>query len=449
MSADDGLPAGPRALAFASVALTTFVAVLDGSVANVILPPLTQEFGIEPADAIWVVNAYQIAVTVVLLPLATLGEISGFRKVYLAGLVLFTLASAACALSSSLPALIIARALQGLGAAGIMSINIALVRFIYPRAMLGRGVGNVAVTVAVASAAGPTVGGAILAVAPWQAVFLLNLPIGLLALLLGWRSLPPSPRADRRLDLPSVLLCAATFGLVIAGVNSLGSSDRPGLALAQIAAGLALAPLFVRQQLRLPVPMLPVDLLRKPVLALTATTSVCAFAAQSIALVALPFYLHDDLGLGVAGTGLLLTPLPLATAIAAAVSGRMADRVKQIGRLASGGLVLFAGGLLALALLPSAPSTADLLWRLVLTGLGFGLFQAPNNKLLISSAPRERSGGASAIQSTGRLVGQSLGVAGTAVAFGLVAAHPTQVALALGALLAAMAILPSVLRRPE
>jgi len=449
MQFDDGLPPRQRLLAFASVGLTTFVAVLDAAIANIALPPLTQAFGVEPAEAVWVVNAYQIAITMVLLPLASLGEIAGYRRVYVGGLALFTAASLLCALSPTLPILILARALQGLGAAGIMSINIALVRFIYPRAMLGRAVGNVAVIVAVASAAGPSIAGAILAVAPWQALFLVNVPIGIAAFLLGRKSLPPSPLADRRLDVGGVVLGAATFGLVISGVNSLGTSDSQTLAVTQICLGLVVGVVFVRQQLQLPVPMLPVDLLRRPVFALSAVTSVCAFGAQAVAVVSLPFYLHDTLGHSAAETGLLLTPLPLATALAAFISGRAADRVAQPGLLAAIGLAIFAAGLASLALLPAAPSDLDLMWRLVVTGLGFGLFQAPNNKVLIASAPRERSGGAGAIQSTGRLVGQSLGVAGLAVVFGLIPDQPVTVALGAATLLAALAILPSALRRFE
>ncbi|KAB0681416.1 MFS transporter [Aureimonas leprariae] len=448
MQVHDGLPQPARGLAFATIGLALFIAVLDSAVANIALPPITRELRIQPVDAIWVVNSYQLAVTMVLLPLASLGEIVGYRRVYLGGLALFTLASLLCALSSGLGFLIAARAFQGLGAAGIMSVNIALVRFIFPHAMLGRAVGNVAVIVGISSAAGPSIAGAILSVAPWQALFLVNLPIGIVALLVGWRTLPRTPRSGRRFDVRSALLSAATFGLVISGVNALGHRQGLGLALAEIAAGLAVGVVFVRTQLRLPSPMLPVDLLRRPIFALSATTSVLSFAAQAMAFVSLPFFLHDTLGRTPAETGVLLTPWPIATALAAFLSGRLADRFHP-GRLAAIGLALFASGLLALALLPAEPSTADLVWRLVLAGAGFGTFQSPNNKVLISSAPRERSGGASGIQSSARLVGQSLGVALLAVIFGLFPEQRIGVALGLATALAACGIVPSALRRMD
>ena len=448
MDVQDGLAQPQRGLAFATVAVVLFVAVLDGAIANIALPPITREFDIRPADAIWVVNAYQLAVIMVLLPFASLGDILGYRRVYLGGLALFTLASLLCALSHSLPMLIFARALQGLGAAGIMSINIALIRFIFPQAMLGRAVGNVAMVVGISAAAGPSIAGVILAFASWQALFMVNVPIGILALAVGLRTLPTTARSGHRFDVKSVVLSAATFGLVISGVNSLGHPEGLAMALGEIAAGLMIGVLFVRSQLKLQAPMLPVDLLSRPIFALSALTSVCSFSAQAIAFVCLPFYLHDALQRTASQTGLLMSPWPVATAVAAFISGRLADRL-QPGKIAAVGLAIFAGGLLSLTLLPSLPSDGDLVWRLALAGFGFGIFQTPNNKVLIASAPRERSGGASGIQSTARLAGQSLGVALLAVIFGLLPAHQIEVALGLATLLAAAGILPSALRRFE
>ncbi|MBB3948916.1 MFS transporter [Aureimonas jatrophae] len=444
----DGLPQPARSLAFATIALALFTAVLDGAIANIALPPITTQFGIRPADAVWVVNGYQLAITMALLPLASLGEILGYKRVYLGGLALFTLGSGLCALAGELPFLIAARAIQGLGAAGIMSINIALVRFVFPQNQLGRAVGNVAVVVGVSAAAGPTVAGLILAVAPWQALFLVNVPIGALALFVGWRTLPQTPRSGARFDMRSAVLSAATFGLLISGINDIGHADGAGRAALLIAAGVIVGIVFVRSQLRLPVPMLPVDLLRRPVFALSAVCSVGSFAAQAIAFVSLPFLFHDTLGRSASETGLLLTPWPISTAIAAFISGRLADRLAP-GRLAAGGLFLFCAGLVSLTFMPSSPSDADLVWRLALAGFGFGTFQAPNNRLLITSAPRERAGGASGIQSTARLVGQSLGVAMLASIFGLVPDHPIPVALGLAAALAAAGIVPSALRQEE
>ena len=156
----DGVPMPQRMWAILTIALGLTLAVLDGGIANVALPTIARDVNTSPANSIWVVNAYQLAVTISLLPLSSLGEIYGYRRIYQAGLVLFTLASLACALSSSLPTLIVARMLQGFGAAGIMSVNSALIRFIYPRRWLGRGVGLNATVGSIASALGPTVASA-------------------------------------------------------------------------------------------------------------------------------------------------------------------------------------------------------------------------------------------------------------------------------------------------
>src|SRR5271155_2382648 len=202
----DGLANPQRLLAFSTLAMAITMAVLDGNIVNVALPTMSRE----------------LTIAVSLLPLSALGDALGYRRVYWSGLAVFTLASLACALAPTFAALTLARLVQGLGAAGIMSVNIALIRFIYPHARLGQGVGNMAVVVAVASAASPTGAAAILSVASWHWLFLINVPIGVVARVRAARPLPATPRAAGRLDLLSVLLNALTFGLVIAGVNGIG-----------------------------------------------------------------------------------------------------------------------------------------------------------------------------------------------------------------------------------
>jgi len=421
--AGDGLPPRERLLALCAMALAISMAVLDGAIVNVALPVIARDLDVPASEAIFVVSAYQIAVTAALLPLATLGEIWGYRRVYLGGLAVFTVASLACAVSPNLASLTAARVAQGLGAAGIMSVNIALVRFIYPTRLIGRGVGNVALIVAVASAAGPTVAAAILSVAAWPWLFLVNLPVGLVALAVGARTLPRTPRSARRFDLWSASLNALTVGLLIVGLDALADPETRGLAVAAIAAAVVVGIVFVRSQIRLAEPLLPLDLLRIPAFALSMVASVCSFAAQMVAYVALPFYFHDALGFSETRTGFLMTPWPLAIAAMSPFAGRLADRFPP-GLLGSLGLVLLAAGMAALALLPEAPTTFDIVWRLTLSGIGFGLFQSPNNKVIITSAPRERSGGASGMQASARLVGQSLGAALVAVLFGLVPGGP-------------------------
>ena len=424
----DGLGNPQRLMAFSTLAMAITMAVLDGNIVNVALPTMARGFAVAPESAIWIVNAFQLAVTVSLLPLAALGDMYGYRRVYWWGLAVFTAASLACALAPTFAVLTLARLVQGLGAAGIMSVNIALIRFIYPHSRLGQGVGNMAVVVAVASAASPSVAAAILSVASWHWLFLVNVPIGALALVMAARTLPATPRAAGRLDLISVVLNALAFGLFIAGVNRIGQGGSPLPALIEIGLGAAIGVVLVKRQLELPAPLLPVDLLRRPVFALSLATSITSFGAQSLAMVALPFYFEDTLGRSAAATGLLLTPWPVATALIAPIAGRLADRFIP-GILGSIGLLVMGAGLALVALHVGDPDPASLVWRLAICGLGFGFFQSPNNRLIIGSAPRERSGGAAGLQSTGRLIGQSLGTALMAVAFGRAPEHATQIAL--------------------
>ena len=441
----DGLSGSRRTWAVVTIALGLMMAVLDGSIANLALPTLAREFGVSASASIWVVNAYQLAVTVSLLPLAALGEIVGYRRVYQVGMTVFTLASLVCALSHSLEALTAARVFQGLGAAGMMSVNSALVRFIYPRQLLGRGFGVNVMVGSVSSATGPSIAAAILAVAGWQWLFAVNVPIGAVVLVLGYFTLPDTPRAGHRFDWGSAVLNALTFGLLISGVDAVGhGGDRMAAGL-MIAGALLCGWFLARRQLTRPSPLLPVDLLRRPVFALSVFASTCSFSAQSMAFVTLPFYLEQSLGLSRTQTGLLMTPWPLTVALVAPMAGRLSDRFSP-GRMGALGQVLMMSGLLLLALLPDDPPLWDIAWRMSLCGVGFGLFNSPNNRTIMASAPPSRSGGASGMQATSRLLGQTLGTALVALLFGVLSTGGIHASLGLAALFCVVAAVLSVSR---
>ncbi|GAB7538883.1 MFS transporter [Burkholderia sp. 3C] len=446
MNADDnGLPLPQRYWAIACIALGITLAVLDGAIANVALPTIAHDLRASDAASIWIVNAYQLAVTISLLPLAALGDRIGYRRVYLGGLTLFTVSSLGCALSDSLTSLATMRVIQGFGAAGIMSVNTALVRMTYPSRLLGRGIALNAMVVALSSAVGPTVASAVLAVAAWPWLFAINVPIGIAAVAVGLRALPPDRGHDAPYDYLSALLNACVFGLVIMTVDGLGHSQNHAMVIASGIGAVGLGYVFVRRQLNQPAPLLPVDLLRIPIFALSISTSVASFTSQMLAFVALPFWLQHTLGLSQVETGLYMTPWPLVIMVVAPLAGVLSDRYSA-GMLGGIGLGLFAAGLLALAMLGAHPAPFDIVWRMALCGAGFGLFQAPNNRTILSSAPRHRSGGASGMLGTARLTGQTLGAAIVALIFDIVPARGPTLALYAAAAFAAVAACVSLLR---
>jgi MFS transporter, DHA2 family, multidrug resistance protein len=443
----DGLPVAQRYGAIVTIILGIAMAVLDGAIANVALPTIAGDLNASPAASIWIVNAYQIAIVVSLLSLAFLGDMFGYRRIYKIGLVIFTFSSLACALSDSLLTLTLARVAQGFGGAALMSVNTALIRLIYPPHQLGRGMGINSFVVAVSSAASPTIAAGILSVASWKWLFLINVPLGVISLLLALRFLPPnSARSSTpRFDLPSAVMNALTFGLLIAALSGFAQGQSKELIMVEVVVMLAAGFFFVRRQLHLPVPLLPIDLLRIPIFSLSICTSICSFCAQMLALVSLPFFLQSILGRSEVETGLLLTPWPLATMVMAPLAGYLIEKV-HAGLLGALGLIVMACGLFGLALLPASPSDWNIIWPMILCGAGFGLFQSPNNHTIVSSAPRQRSGGASGMLGTARLLGQSIGAALVALMFNLSGNAGTHTSLLLAGTLATVAAIVSGLR---
>ncbi len=445
---EGGLPIPQRYWSILAIGLAITMAVLDSAVANIALPTIAHEFRVDPSDAIWIVNAYQLAIVVSLLPLASLGEIVGYARVYQFGLALFTAASLLCALSDTLLGLTLARILQGVGAAGIMAINAALVRFTYPRRRLGRGIGINALVVSTSSAVGPSVAAAILSVAPWQWLFAINVPIGVVTIAIAVWALPRTQTVPRRFDVVSALLNALAFGLVISGIDLLTRSNRAGWGAAALLGGLAAGGGLAARELNRTHPLLPLDLMRIPVFALSIATSVCSFCAQMLALVSLPFHFERSLGRSAVETGLLLTPWPIAVGAMAALSGRLADRLPS-AVLGGIGLLTLAAGLALLAFLPAGAGNLDISWRMAVCGAGFGLFQTPNNRTMIAAAPPHRSGAAGGMLATARLTGQTLGATLVAIVFALAPGRGETLTLALAAALSLAGAASSLARLPS
>jgi DHA2 family multidrug resistance protein-like MFS transporter len=431
----DGLPPARRRWAMTALMTGVSMASLDTAIANTALPELARQLHAGAAASVWIVNIYQLAMVATLLPFAALGERIGYRRVATSGLALFTLASLFCALATNLPLLVAARLLQGLGASALMGVTTAMMRAIYPARQQGQGFGLNALVVAVAFAVGPTVASMILAFASWPWLFAINVPIGAAAFLLARRVLPDNARAAHDFDAGAALCNAGAFGLLILLLGDAAHGAAPVRLALEAAGTFTCFALLLRRQRGHAAPILPTDLLARPLFALSALTAVCTFAVQSLAFVALPFHFEQVLGRSPVETGFLLTPWPVLVGIMGPISGRLSDRYPS-GLMAGIGLLVLCAGMLALLWMPDAPSTFSIAWRMAVCGAGFGLFQAPNMKAIMGSAPRERAGGASGIVATARLTGQASGAALVAGCLVLSEHHGTSYALAAAAAIA-------------
>lgn len=443
-SLERGLPARELALAMLSVMVAVAMASLDTAIANTALPAMAKQLNASPAASVWIVNSYQLAMVATLLPFAALGEIEGYRRIFIAGLALFTAASLGCAVAWSLPTLVAARLVQGIGASAIMSVTTALMRTIYPPHLRGRGFGINALVVAVAFAIGPTAASLILAAASWPWLFAINVPVGIGAWILARRVIPESARSSHNFDLLAAIYNVGAFGslILLFGDAAHGAGrQRCGL---ELACTLCCFGLLLRRQRGQASPLLPTDLFRYPLFTLSSLTSVFTFAVQGLCFVSLPFY-FESIGRSPIETGFLITPWPVMVAVMAPVAGRLSDRYSS-AILGGIGLITLCAGVVALIALPLTPSVEQIAWRMGLCGVGFGFFQAPNMKAIMSSAPPARAGGASGIVATARLVGQASGVALVAGCFMLSGgAGPTR-ALIVAASIAALGAVTSLVR---
>jgi DHA2 family multidrug resistance protein-like MFS transporter len=432
-------------LAMAAMMISIAMAVLDTAIANTALPTISEAMSITPAESIWIINAYQLSAVTTLLPFAALGSVIGHRRVYLIGLSLFVLASGFCAMSDSLWQLVLARLLQGIGGSAVMSVNTALIARLYPTSILGRGLGINALVVGVASAIGPTVASVILSFASWEWLFAINVPIGLIAIIFSSFTLPHSEFTSHGFDKLAAALTSVAFAALIFGLSSAAQEEsayRTVTTLGVAASALTVLAFVERGKAA---PILPLDLLREPVFGLSALTAFCAFATQGLAFVALPFYLEHTFSMSVDQTGFVLSPWSAVVALIAPVAGRLCDKIAP-GLLGGAGLAMLAAGMGFLTVLPTSTPVGILIGCFMICGAGFGFFQSPNQKAIMSSAPSARAGGASGVIAIARLIGQATGAALVALCFGIAGISGPTLALAFGCAFSAIGAVASVLR---
>lgn len=405
--------------------------VLDAGLVNVALPTIAGALKAAPGDAILIVSAYQTALVIGLLPCAHLAERLGYRRLFVGGLALFTAASIACAFAGSLTVLVVARAVQGLGGAAIIALGIALLRLALGPERLGKAIGWNALTVALCSAAGPVAGAWLLSIAAWPWLFLFKLPVSAVAIAAAATALPEAERIADEADRAGIVLHALVAALIFAAAGV--AMRQPGAAVLLVGVAVVLGWALVRRERVRAAPLWPIDLLGLRRFRVSLAASVCCFTAQSAGLLALPFYLQLGLGRSAAVTGLVLMCWPLTVAVTSIAANRLAERLGSAALCAAGGLVL-AAGLLLSSLLPGA-GIAPLVIGAAFSGLGFGLFQVPNNRTLFLSAPAERSAAAGGMQGSARLIGQTAGALLTGF---LLACAPAAVAPRIGFAVAAL-----------
>ena len=404
----DGLPTPRRYMAVAALSLGTVLAVMDGAIANVALPTIARDLGVESSSVVSIVTIYQLVLVMTLLPLSALGSRIGLRRLYRYGQAIFVVAAVLCFFARSLSFLLAVRALQALGAAAVLSVSSAMIRSIYPIGQLGRGMALNTVMASAGSALAPTLGGLVLSLAPWQWVFATSAPLGVLSLWLGRASLPTPVVRDEPYDVLGAVLCALSFGLTIFGLENTVHGGSRVMPLATIAAGLVVAVIFVRRELREKSPILPVDLLARPIIALSAIGALIMFIGSMQLLLSLPFRLQHHYGFTPGQVGAVIAPWPIAIMVVGPIAGILSDRIPA-GILGGIGTAVAVPALLLLAFLPADATRIDIAWRMALCGMGFALFMPPNARLIISSVPVERVASAGGMTATIRLTGQALG----------------------------------------
>jgi len=398
-------------LILSTVSLGSLMSTLDGSIVNIALPKIQQDFGIDLTTVEWVVVAYLLVLGSLLLPVGRLGEVRGFKRVYLAGFAIFTVASVLCGLAPNEAWLVAFRVLQACGAAAITAMGPAVIARTFDASERGRALGLNGVSVSLGLSLGPVLGGLLTQVA-WRSIFLINAPIGIIAILWAWKVLPAEGRGkDQSFDLRGAALSGvALFCLLLALSEGQGWGWTSWQTLGLFAAFLVLGAAFILAERATVQPLLDLALFQIRPFSFGLASVIVAFSGLFTATFLLPFLLEQGRGFTPLEAGLVLVPVPIAMAIVAPFSGTASDRFGP-GVLASAGMALMVLALLSLTQLPTDFSFPDLLWRQVLLGVGQGLFMSPNSSAVLGSVPGRRVGTASGTLAQMRVTGQGLGIA--------------------------------------
>ncbi|MEC5148973.1 MFS transporter [Cryobacterium sp. GrIS_2_6] len=426
---DDTIVMSPvrRNVAMIAVLLSMLMTNIDTSIVNVALPQLAHDLAVTPADAVWVATAFLLAVSCSIPAMTGLADQIGRKWMFLIGTPAFTVASLACSLSPSFGALVAGRVLQGVAAAMLFAVAIPIYRRIFPPERLGFVLGMNAMVVALGICAGPTFGGLILAQLDWPWLFLINLPIGAVATVLGIVFLPSRRPTRGGYDLAGALAAAAAIACFLLGIHQLADTSTLWIAGTLLIGCGLLATVFVLIERRATRPVLPPSLFNGRV-TLAVLTAFWSFFGQGAAFVALPFLFQSAYHASPLQSALLFTPWPLIIIIMSPLSGRLADKYPG-GTLPVIGLAVFTFGLLALSFLGGRPPIWLVLVSTGLTGLGFAIFQPPNNRDMMAATPIRHASAMAGVMNVNRTLAQSMGAGAVSIALVLVGASSVSPAL--------------------
>ena len=395
-----------------AVGMGVFLATIDGSIVNVSLPTMERSFQTDFALVQWVVLAYLLTVTTLMLGIGRLADIYGKKSIYTTGFIIFTAGSVLCGLSPIIHTLIGFRVVQAVGAAMIMALGMAIVTEAFPRSERGRALGISGTIVSVGIAVGPTLGGVIVQNLSWHWIFFVNLPIGIIGTFMVIRYVPSfRPPGGQRFDyLGSLTLCASLLSLLVA--LTLGQRNGFGDSIVLMLIGLfaLFLAIFIFIELRMDQPMIDLHLFRNSLFSVSLTTGFIVFVCLSGSLLLMPFYIQNVLGYDPQQTGLLMATVPVALGIIAPISGTLSDRFGS-RPITVAGLAMLTIGFLAVSSLNAETTMLGYVIRFLPVGLGMGMFQSPNNSAIMGAAPRDRLGIASGMLAVTRTLGQTTGIA--------------------------------------
>lgn len=398
-----------RWLVLINVVIMTLMVMIDGSIVGVALPVMADEMGVRMGDVQWVNTAYLLMTCAAILICGRLGDIHGKVRIFMIGVAVFTVGSLLCGISTSLPLLVAARALQGLGGAAAFSNNQGIITETFPSNERGHALGWIATAASVGALVGPSLGGLILSVADWGGIFLVNVPVGVIMFLMGLKILPNRrPKHPGALDIPGSVLLFFSLMLIVSGLTELQQSTST-LVWAQLGVGAVLLAAFVLVEQRVADPVFPLGVLKNPSLLLNMGTLFALFFVVGGHSIIIPFYLQDARAMSAGTAALFMTVVPIVTGIIGPIAGAVSDRVGCYIPTCIG-LAFAAAGEVLFSMWTGTTSTLQLVLSLIVYAIGSGLFNAPNNSLVMGSARPEDLGFMGGFAAFARNFGQVAGL---------------------------------------